>query len=545
MLFLDGMATQTCAIDEWASLASADPAGSMRGQTAMVPEALLTQHGLAALHQHVRPTTNDGAGDAAAADGGNLADASTVDHRVGLAHATMAQLLAMYDRSNGTFCHTAANRQQLRWSIALLCGPVIEILKTEQACLPAVPQPLLTFGDLHGSFADLAFAFAHACPLRDVRYAFTKTLFLGDYVDRGASSVEVVAFLLAWKFLAPRSVFLLRGNHEDPHINGNCAEYGDTCLRRQCAALCDGAEVDGEVMWNEINRVFAAMPVAALTDGGVLLTHGGIPAPTTLTPTAAAPFSQLDTLADRINAVCRSVPDWRFATLLPDARDAPAVAKVRALLRQLAWNDPAPGATAPARNDMDAFLALSTTIIPGDLRLHHDAHQVDAGFLRNEARGDVDGAVLEFTPAAVDDFFRRWNLRLLIRAHQHKDRGLQLAHNARVLTVFTSSNYARGNAAGGCLIHDERVRLFSWAPPRGADTPIGQSAAYHRDALGASSVESMLWHSSRVPLAQPADDANSPFGDATVSSATDNGASVVAPAHADPHATIDDEYTVG
>ena len=61
-------------------------------------------------------------------------------------------------------------------------------------------------------------------------------LFLGDYVDRGPRSLEVMVTLLCLKILAPEKLFLLRGNHETELIS---KQYGffDECKRRYSVKL--------------------------------------------------------------------------------------------------------------------------------------------------------------------------------------------------------------------------------------------------------------------------------------------------------------------
>eukprot|EP00354_Favella_ehrenbergii_P004318 CAMPEP_0170469696 /NCGR_PEP_ID=MMETSP0123-20130129/12445_1 /TAXON_ID=182087 /ORGANISM="Favella ehrenbergii, Strain Fehren 1" /LENGTH=108 /DNA_ID=CAMNT_0010736661 /DNA_START=292 /DNA_END=618 /DNA_ORIENTATION=+ len=66
-------------------------------------------------------------------------------------------------------------------------------------------------GDVHGRLYDLVNY------LDDTRVRSPendKLLFLGDYVDRGPQSWEVVAYLCILKLERPKDVFLLRGNHE-------------------------------------------------------------------------------------------------------------------------------------------------------------------------------------------------------------------------------------------------------------------------------------------------------------------------------------------
>ena len=80
-------------------------------------------------------------------------------------------------------------------------------------------SPAYVFGDTHGNLEDLHFFSDHIWKL-GISLTAGQLLFLGDYVDRGLSSLEVVAYLLALKCLEPQKVWLLRGNHETRDVNG-------------------------------------------------------------------------------------------------------------------------------------------------------------------------------------------------------------------------------------------------------------------------------------------------------------------------------------
>ena len=82
------------------------------------------------------------------------------------------------------------------------------------------------FGSIHGQFADLL-RFFKEYGIPDDDYSFENKgdieaieyLFLGNYIDRGTNSLEVICLLLALKLKFPDHIHLLRGSHEDKKIN--------------------------------------------------------------------------------------------------------------------------------------------------------------------------------------------------------------------------------------------------------------------------------------------------------------------------------------
>jgi diadenosine tetraphosphatase ApaH/serine/threonine PP2A family protein phosphatase len=116
-------------------------------------------------------------------------------------------------------------------------------------------------GDIHGQILDLFKMFEEAGGFgHGQRY-----LFLGDYVDRGYSSLETFIFLAYLKVKYQDEIFLLRGNHESRAVNQQYGLYNET-------SLIYG--YDG--LWTTLNDAFDYLPVAAVIDNRIFAVHGGL-----------------------------------------------------------------------------------------------------------------------------------------------------------------------------------------------------------------------------------------------------------------------------
>mmetsp|Transcript_18937 Transcript_18937/g.37192 ORF Transcript_18937/g.37192 Transcript_18937/m.37192 type:complete len:304 (-) Transcript_18937:666-1577(-) len=130
----------------------------------------------------------------------------------------------------------------------------------EESNVQAVNAPVTVCGDVHGQFYDLMELFRIGGKTPDTNY-----LFLGDYVDRGYYSVEVVSLLVCLKVRFPQRVFILRGNHESRQITQVYGFY-DECLRKYGNAN----------VWKEFTDLFDYLPLTALINEQVFGLHGGL-----------------------------------------------------------------------------------------------------------------------------------------------------------------------------------------------------------------------------------------------------------------------------
>eukprot|EP01083_Nonionella_stella_P053330 141104_1 len=149
-----------------------------------------------------------------------------------------------------------------------LCSQAQSVVQAEPSMLEVSP-PLKVFGDIHGQMDDLLSIFkAFGQPdhlLGDIN--IYKYVFLGDFVDRGRRSLEVICLLFALKIRYPKKVFLVRGNHEQFEMNKN---YG---FQEECRERIRG---DAETVIESFSAVWRWLPLAAMISDRILCVHGGI-----------------------------------------------------------------------------------------------------------------------------------------------------------------------------------------------------------------------------------------------------------------------------
>ncbi|XP_027199168.2 uncharacterized protein LOC113793351 [Dermatophagoides pteronyssinus] len=267
--------------------------------------------------------------------------------------------------------------------IVQLCKEVTEILLIEPRVVK-VNSPCIVLGDLHGNINDLLTYERQLWPLAPTANA-PNILFLGDYVDRGDYSIEVISYLFAMKILAPTKFFLLRGNHEIRSIQRNFT------FAREC--MVKYLYQNGQRVLEEFNQAFDHLPLVGIIDESIFCAHGGI-------PYSVAKIEDL-------YKIPLPLPE-------PEIQSKPAW--------EILWSDPV---TDEEFNQVCQFKNQST----------------ETGFVDNLRRSTG----YYFAEKASRNFLKANNLSHIIRAHELETDGYRFRHSGLLITVFSSSRYCNTN----------------------------------------------------------------------------------------------------
>lgn len=100
----------------------------------------------------------------------------------------------------------------------------------------------------------------------------TRFVFLGDYSDRGYFGIEIIIILISLMVRYPGRVFMLRGNHE----NRVCSKSFFN-LHQEVSLKYGGADADTTEILELLEQFYSVLPLGAIVNGDILLTHANIP----------------------------------------------------------------------------------------------------------------------------------------------------------------------------------------------------------------------------------------------------------------------------
>ena len=278
--------------------------------------------------------------------------------------------------------------------IIALTDECAEIVKNEPTVI-RITIPVKVFGDFHGQYQDMMRFFElWRSPIESIHGGDIESydyLFLGDYVDRGTNSLEVICLLMALKVKFPKQIHLLRGNHEDFAIN---SFFG---FAEECEKRLDDDLDNGDSVFQTLNRFFELLPLAGIIEDKILCLHGGI-------------GSTLKSIAD-LEKIERPIE------IVHDVKTP-----LDQLLIDVLWSDP---------TDSDQEL----------------------GIQKDLARDPCEtGYIVKFGPDRVESFLQDNNLMMIIRAHECVMDGIERFAKGQLITVFSATDYCGSHKNAGAAL---------------------------------------------------------------------------------------------
>jgi hypothetical protein len=186
---------------------------------------------------------------------------------------------------------------------------------------------LFTRADIHGDLKSLLedFKIFQSQGLLDENYRATPgshLVFLGDYVDRGSQSMEVLELLMRLKIENPNNVHLIRGNHEDADYNRQYEKDSSARDERFSNFLGINSSEDAQKIQQrtqQLKNFYNSLPLAYYISGGpvapdkpekqyIQYSHGALEPTVDLEPlldheNTSMTMSQVRALSQRVEAV--------------------------------------------------------------------------------------------------------------------------------------------------------------------------------------------------------------------------------------------------
>jgi len=389
------------------------------------------------------PTEDGGGGGVGAGPGGKPSSTANIIHRIAEMFKDPASHM------------TYLNSAKFAKDILKLNSKVRPLLESEPR-VAFLQSPAYVFGDIHGNLEDLHF-FSDNIWRLGMALTAGNFVFLGDYVDRGMSCLECVAYLLSMKLTLPHKVYLLRGNHETRDVNGWEEHYGVRSFLWQCRDRF-GDEL-GYRVWEATNQTFDRMPLAAVIDQDIFCVHGGIPRP------IADGISDVD-VDDEEGEDEGDGDEDEDGTGRSGRKPSISSAIKGTRIQDILTVPTVAGINPPFEHEDEDHQQVASDCIwsdPASEEQERTGVDPATGF-GDSLRG---GGAICFGHRAVTDFLQQQGLSYIMRAHEAHAEGVAVSKGARVFTVFsTSKDHNQGSQAmAGCILVDfEKMQVINRSP---------------------------------------------------------------------------------